>query len=128
MNIQRKHKILTVLIAFIWLVNGLFCKVLNLVPRHQQIVQSILGLDEFYGRVFTILIGISEIAMSVWIFSGFKSRFNTIVQIAVIAAMNTIEFILVPNLLLWGKLNSVFALILIVIIYLNEFVLNKKFN
>jgi len=30
-------------IAIIWLLNGLFCKVLNLVPRHQEIVARILG-------------------------------------------------------------------------------------
>jgi hypothetical protein len=106
------------------LVNGLFCKVLNLLPRHQQIVASILG--DHYARALTILIGISEIIMAVWIFSRYKSKLNTIAQITIIATMNTLEFILVPDLLLWGKFNSLFALLLIVIIYINEFHLNKK--
>ncbi|WP_420459075.1 hypothetical protein [Neolewinella sp.] len=30
-------------LALIWLTNGLYCKVLNLVPRHQEIVAAILG-------------------------------------------------------------------------------------
>jgi hypothetical protein len=34
------------LIAAAWLVNGLFCKVLNFVPRHEEIVRRILG-DEY---------------------------------------------------------------------------------
>jgi hypothetical protein len=102
----------------------LFCKVLNLVPRHQQIVASILG--DSYARPLTILIGISEIVMAVWVLSRYKSKFNSIAQIIVIATMNTLEFILVPDLLLWGKFNSLFALLLITIIYFNEFHLNKK--
>ncbi len=96
----------------------------NLVPRHQQIVASILG--DSYARPLTILIGISEIIMAVWILSRYKSKLNTIAQITIIAIMNTLEFILVPDLLLWGKFNSLFALLLIVVIYINEFHLNKK--
>ena len=91
-------------------------------------MQIILGLDEFYARIFTVLIGTSEIGMSVWIKTGIKSKLNAIVQIGIIALMNTLGFLLVPDLLLWGKMNSVFALILIAIIYYNEFVLNKEIN
>lgn len=118
------HKLLTYCIAAIWLANGLFCKVLNLVPRHQQIIATILG--EKYSGTFTILIGLSEIAMAIWILSKVKTRLNAIVQIIIIAAMNTLEFFLVPGLLLWGKFNSVFAFLLIIAIYYNEFYLNKK--
>ena len=118
------HKLLTFCIAAIWFINGLFCKVLNLVPRHQQIVASILGSQ--YSRIFTMLIGLSETAMAIWILSSIKTRLNAISQIIIIAVMNTLEFFLVPNLLLWGKFNSVFAFLLIIAIYYNEFYLNKK--
>jgi hypothetical protein len=64
--------------------------------------------------------------MAIWILSGFKSRFCAVTQIVVVATMNTLEFMLVPDLLLWGRLNSVFALLFIVLIYYNEFQLNKK--
>lgn len=118
------HKILTAFIALVWLANGLLCKVLSLVPRHEQIVARILG--SAYAHILTIGIGISEIIMAVWIISGFKSRFNAMAQIAVIATMNVMEFILVPDLLLWGKWNSVFAFLFIGIIYLNEYYLNQE--
>ncbi|MCW3103271.1 MAG: hypothetical protein JWO09_1711 [Bacteroidetes bacterium] len=124
MTNRTAHKIISCCIAAIWLANGLFCKVLNLVPRHEQIVAAITGSD--HSRLLTILIGLSEIVMAAWILSGFKPRLNAIAQIIVIAAMNTLEFILVPDLLLWGKFNSVFALLLILAIYFNEFTLNKK--
>ena len=42
------HQVLHYLIAAVWLANGLFCKVLNLVPRHQQIVARILGKTRIY--------------------------------------------------------------------------------
>jgi hypothetical protein len=40
--------------------------------------------------------------------------------------MNTLEFILVPDLLLWGRANAIFAFMLIGVIYFNEFYLNQK--
>jgi len=118
------HRIFTYLIAIVWIANGLFCKVLNLVPRHEQIVLGILG-DEFAGLI-TRAIGVSEIFMAIWILSGIKSRFNAITQMLVVAIMNILEFILVPDLLLWGKFNSIIALIFILVVYYNEFILNKK--
>lgn len=124
MTNRKIYKILTICIATVWIINGLFCKVLNLVPRHEQIVARILGDD--YSRVLTVLIGLSEIVMAIWVLSKFKSRLNAIVQIVIVGIMNTLEFILVPDLLLWGKLNSLFAFIFILVVYFNEFYLNKK--
>lgn len=124
MTPHLKTKLLTYLIATIWLINGLICKLLNLVPRHQEIVGRILGIE--YASLFTKLIGLSEIVMAIWIWSRFKTKLNAISQIIIIATMNTLEFILVPDLLLWGKLNAVFAFLFILLIYYNEFVLNKK--
>jgi hypothetical protein len=113
------HNLLNFLIAIIWLINGLACKVLNLVPRHKEIVAAILGQE--YAVLLTKAIGFSEIAMAIWILSGKFSRLNTITQIVIIATMNVLEFILVPHLLLWGRLNLLFAVLLIVVIYYNEF-------
>lgn len=121
---KTKHKLLNYCIATVWIANGLFCKVLNFVPRHQQIVARILGNE--HARLLTILIGLSETLIAVWILSGIKTRLNAATQILVIATMNTLEFILVPDLLLWGKVNSIFAFMFILLIYYNEFHLNKK--
>jgi DoxX-like family len=115
--------ILTISIALVWLINGLFCKVLNLVPRHQLIVARILG-DE-YSSIITKAIGISEILMFVWILSRIRSRLCAIMQIIIVAAMNLIEFKLAPDLLLFGRINIILATVLIIFIYVNEFVLNK---
>jgi DoxX-like family len=116
--------VLIYLIATIWLINGLFCKLLNLVPRHQQIVARFFGNE--YAPLLTKIIGISEIFMAIWILSRIKTKLNAVTQIIIIAVMNMLEFLFAPDLLLWGRLNLLFAFILILVIYYNEFVLNKK--
>lgn len=124
MNIKNIHRIITLLISVVWLVNGLFCKVLNLVSRHEEIVAKILDND--YSRFLTILIGLSEIVMAIWILSNYRTALNAVTQIIIVVIMNILEFILVPDLLLWGRLNSIFAILFIGIVYYNEFILNKK--
>jgi len=119
------NKILNYFIAAVWLANGLFCKVLNLVPRHQEIVARILGNDQ--AQLLTILIGISETVMAIWILSRIRSRLNAITQIVVIISMNILEFILAPDLLLWGRANIIFAILFALLIYYNEFYIKKKF-
>ena len=123
-NADRKNHVLSYCIAAVWIANGLFSKVLNLTPRHEQIVARILGDD--YSRALTVCIGLSEIAMAIWILSAIKTRLNSIVQIGVVAVMNILEFIFAPDLLLWGRVNSLFAFLFIIVIYYDEFHLNKN--
>ncbi|HIA05593.1 MAG TPA: hypothetical protein EYN71_02605 [Flavobacteriales bacterium] len=124
MTERKIHKLLTYCIATVWIANGLFCKVLNLVPRHQEIVANILGHE--HARLLTLLIGLTEIGMAIWILSGIWMRLSAATQILVIITMNTLEFVLVPDLLLWGKTNAIFAFLFIVVTYYNEYHLNKK--
>jgi uncharacterized membrane protein YphA (DoxX/SURF4 family) len=121
-NRKTLYQTFKILIALVWIANGLFCKLLNLVPRHQQIVGRILG--EEHAALFTKLIGTSEVLMAVWILSNIKPRFNAIAQMVIIATMNTIEFIMAPDLLLWGHMNAVYASLFIIFIYCNEFKIN----
>jgi len=120
----KVYEILTYFIATVWISNGLFCKVLNLVPRHQEIVARILGND--HAGILTKAIGFAEIGMAIWILVGIKTRLSATTQILVIATMNVLEFMLVPDLLLWGKANLLFALMFLLLIYYKEFLLNKK--
>jgi hypothetical protein len=124
MNVARLHRILLFLIAAVWIVNGLFCKVLNGVPRHRQIVAAILGPD--HADALTIAIGWAEVAMAIWILSQHKKNLNAFTQIAVIGIMNILETLLAPELLLWGKVNLIFALLFMFLIYFNQFVLAKQ--
>lgn len=118
------YKIVRCFIALVWLINGLFCKLLNFAPRHEEIVRRILGGE--YSVFLTRAIGLAEICMTVWVLSGILTKFNAITQIVIIAAMNVLEFYLAPDLLLWGKWNIVVASLFIAVIYINEFYLNRK--
>lgn len=64
--------IFTIFFALVWLVNGLYCKVLNGVPRHRQIVVRILGKP--HAATLTTPIGLAEIGMAVWILSGIRPK------------------------------------------------------
>jgi hypothetical protein len=116
---QSLHRLATVLIAAVWLVNGLACKVLGLVPRHEAIVARILGAE--HAPLLTRIIGVAEIAMAAWIVAGVAARANALLQIALIAAMNALESVLAPDLLLWGRANALFALAFILLIAWNAF-------
>lgn len=126
MNKHIIYKITTYFIALVWIASGLFCKVLNLVPRHQEIVARILGGE--HARIYTICIGLGEIIMAVWVVSMYKRRLNAFVQIIIISLMNLLEFFLASALLLWGKINIIFASIFMLLIFYNEFYLVEKTN
>jgi hypothetical protein len=121
---KRTGYLLNIGIALVWLINGLFCKVLNLVPRHELIVARILG--DAHSGLLTKAIGSFEILMFIWIMSGIKRRWSAILQVILVATMNIIEFIHAPDLLLFGRMNIVFASVFIMIILVNEFILRRN--
>lgn len=124
MSPVKTYRSLTILFSLVWLVNGLICKVLNAVPRHQEIVARILGNE--HARLLTICIGLGETLFAIWIFTRIKTKWNAIAQIMLVGIMNAIEFSLAPDLLLWGKFNALFAALYMALIYYHEFVLGKK--
>ena len=121
---KKLNLILTYTIAAVWLINGLYCKLLALVPRHKQIVARILG--DQHAALITGIIGVAEIIVAAWIISRISPRFNAIMQIILIAVMNILEFFLAPDLLLWGKANAFFAFLFIMLVYCNEFLLKRR--
>ncbi|WP_223650125.1 DoxX-like family protein [Hymenobacter psoromatis] len=117
------YRLLTYLFASVWLINGLLCKVLGLVPRHEAIVARILG--PAHAGLLTRLIGLAEIGMAVWLLSGIRRRWCVLAQIVLVASMNSLEFALAPDLLLWGRFNAVFAGLFVLLLYYYEFVLPR---
>lgn len=119
MDAPTLHRILNPLIAAVWLINGLFAKVFNLVPRHREIVAEIIGREQ--ADWMTVAIGGGEVLMAAWILSGRWPRICATIQIALVAVMNVLEIVLVPELLLWGRMNIVFAFGFLVIVFYNGF-------
>lgn len=116
--------LLRIFLGLLWLTNGLFCKLLNRVPRHQQIVARVVGHE--WAPFFTRLIGVLEILLAIWILSRWKPRSAAVVQMVAIAAMNIIEINVADDILLFGPFNIVLAGALIFIIYLHAFVIEDQ--
>lgn len=114
------HRTLTLLIALVWLANGLFAKVLAITPRHEAIVAHILGA--VYARPLTVAIGLAEIITAVWIMTGRHRRSTAVFQIAIVLTMNLLETYLARDLLLWGGWNLAFALLFCGVLYYHGFV------
>jgi hypothetical protein len=105
---------LRLLFAAVWLINGVWCKVLDQVPRHREIVSQILGAE--HSLLLTRLIGVAEVFMAIWILTGIRWKWSCAAQISAVAAMNIIEFIVVPEMLLFGRINSLVALAYITLV------------
>lgn len=85
-------------IAAVWIFHGLYSKLLQGIPRHQEIVARILG--DSLATPATILIGTMEIILGLWVLSRFYPEFSAAVQTAALVSMNTLEIILAPDLLI----------------------------
>ena len=104
-GITRFRRAAAILLASVWLVNGLGAKLLGLVPRHQWIVARFCGAD--HALLLTNLIGLAEIAMAVWILSGRRRRRCFWAMAAVIVTMNCLELWRARDLLLFPVLMPV---------------------
>ncbi len=120
------YRLFTFSIAAVWLINGLYCKILNQVPRHEEIVARILGPT--YSRSIIVAIGIAEVLMGIWIISRIKPTWSAWLQIGLVAVMNLLEFFLARDLLLWGPWNLLFSLLFILIVYFQSFILQEEKN
>jgi hypothetical protein len=84
--------------ASVWILFGLVFKVLHAVPRHEAIVATILGRAAA-GPV-TLLIGLAETAMGIWILSRRWPRSCAAAQTVTIVGMNALELTLARDQLL----------------------------
>lgn len=123
-HVPKSYVIIKYGIAMVWIINGLLCKMLNLVPRHEHIIASILGED--HARLFAVIIGIAEVMMAFWILSNLWSHVCAITQIVIVLSMNVMELMIAPDLLLWGSMNILFAGIFVGVVWYSEFVLINK--
>ncbi|HUR47676.1 MAG TPA: DoxX-like family protein [Candidatus Saccharimonadales bacterium] len=92
------HAILQIVIGCVWVFHGLYSKILNGIPRHRQIVERVLGAT--YGGVATKAIGLLEVLVGVWVFTGWQSIACAALQTAALVAMNTLEIMKARELLI----------------------------
>jgi hypothetical protein len=92
---------LRVTVAGVWLIHGLYNKLLGGSPRHLAIVQSVPGLAGAAGLRVLLAVGVFEVAMAVWILSRRSPRLCAATQTVALLAMNVVELRYARPLLLW---------------------------
>lgn len=107
------HIAAQIVIGSVWVFHGLYSKILSGIPRHRLIVAKILGTTN--AGIMTKTIGLLEVILGVWAFSGWQPIGCAVVQTAALVAMNTLEIILARELLISAAgmviLNLVFLLL-----------------
>jgi hypothetical protein len=91
----------TWLVAAIWLVHGVYNKLLGGSERHLQIVQAVPGLDGATGVAMLTLVGVVEVALAGWIISRRAPRTCAATQTVLLLSMNVAELTFARHLLLW---------------------------
>ena len=91
----------TVFVASVWLLHGLFNKLLHGSPRHLQIVQSVPGLSGVAGQHVLTAVGLLEVGIALWVVSGWAAHGCAAVQTILLLSMNAIELTVARPLLLW---------------------------
>jgi len=90
-----------VALAVVWLVHGLYNKLLGGSPRHLAIVQSVPGLHGAAGQRMLVAVGIGEVAIAVWMLSGRAPKTCAALQTAALLSMNALELTFAREHLLW---------------------------
>lgn len=78
--------------------HGIYSKLLDGIPRHRLIVARVLGAD-VAGPV-TILIGLGEVLIGLWLMSGKFPRACALFQTGILATMNFLEIRMANDLLI----------------------------
>jgi hypothetical protein len=93
-------------ISGVWLFFGLVLKVLNGSPRHREIVGRVLGAR--WAAPVTVLVGVGECGIGLWMLSGRFLVPCVALQTAAIMAMNALEIRRARELLLtpWGMVAA----------------------
>ena len=92
------HIAAQIVIGSVWVFHGLYSKILNGIPRHRLIVGKILGAAN--AGIATKAIGLLELLLGLWTFTGWQPVGCAVVQTTAIVAMNSLEIFLARELLI----------------------------
>jgi uncharacterized membrane protein YphA (DoxX/SURF4 family) len=83
-------------VALVWLYNGLWCKLLAQCPHHREVVAAVPVLWGMGAAVLLRSIGLVEVALAIWVLTGFRPRPAAAAQTALLILMNL-------GGLVWGR-------------------------
>ncbi|HZS54578.1 MAG TPA: DoxX-like family protein [Bryobacteraceae bacterium] len=76
-------------IAFVWIHQGLWCKLLGHAPQHRRVVETIPIFNTCRARQTVVALGLTECFLAVWVFSGIGAREAAFVETLLLVLMNT---------------------------------------
>jgi uncharacterized membrane protein YphA (DoxX/SURF4 family) len=82
------NKLIRLAIAFVWIYQGLWCKVLGGVPRHEAVIAAVPFIGSTADHSTLIMLGLLECGIGLWVLSGRWMRQAAIVQTVLLVAMN----------------------------------------
>lgn len=83
-------------VAAVWLYEGLWCKLLGRMPSQMQVVTAVPRLGRRFGPPFLKTLGVVEVALAIWVLSGFAAGACAIVETVLLVVLNA-------NGLLWAR-------------------------
>ena len=85
-------------VGTVWVFHGLYSKLLNGIPRPRLIVGRVLG--NRFAATATRVIGVLEVLLGLWVFTGWQPVACAGVQTLALVGMNTLEILLAGDLLI----------------------------
>ena len=83
-------------VAAVWLYEGLWCKVLGREQRQEKVVEAVPKFGALFGHSFLKVLGAVEVALALWVLSGYFPGVCAISQVALLVVLNV-------NGLLWAR-------------------------
>lgn len=88
--------LLRLAVAAVWLYEGLWNKLLGSAKHQQEVVAAVPRVGIRFGGVFLYVLGVLEVALAVWILTGYLPALCAITQTALLLTLNV-------NGLLWAR-------------------------
>ena len=76
-------------VAAVWLYEGLWCKLLGHEPGQVAVVEAVPLFGPRLAKRFLTLLGGLEVAMALWVLSGWHSGFCAVAQTVLLVSLNT---------------------------------------
>jgi hypothetical protein len=91
--------LIRVAIAAVWLYEGLWCKLLGKTPHQEEIVAAHPLFGPRLAGITLKAIGVVEVALAVWVLSGWQPWLAALAQTALLVGMNVNGLLFARNLI-----------------------------
>ena len=88
--------LIRIAVAGVWLYEGLWCKLLRGEPREFEVVKAVPRYGEKLGVPFLLTLGVAEVAIGIWVLTGFEPLWCALVQTVLLVTLNV-------NGLIWSR-------------------------